>query len=477
MKRPAILSMLVIGLVAAGCGHVPTTSTGLTGKHVLSKAEQRLRARSIISNGKALFAKHLILVQATGLAAGSMPVKGASVKESFQGYEVHQLPDAVTVSQALDTYYADPRVQSAAPLMLYQTSDDPATGSAAPSLDTATNDPDIFKQWWLEKIHAPEAWSLTTGDIEVVTAVLDTGVDYHHPDLEGQIINAPDFGDNDEDSLDEGGHGTHVAGIIAAKNGNGTGGSGLAPGTRVMAVKVFKPFYQDNQYVGFYADDLDIARGIYYAATHGAKIINMSLGGGGGISPLIQEVCDDAAGRGVLVFAAAGNDHVNELSEQSPAGVASVIPVVATDASDRLTGFSNFGRMDALAAPGKAVFSTTPTYQPKYGERMPTSYAFLDGTSMACPIVAGEAALVTSLMLDEVRGFFSDHGMDLTVTPADLPAEEIANAMRYSTGSYVRNATLGYGRIDALAALQKLQDADVIRRIANQVYRKLKRGT
>lgn len=479
MIRRSLLGLVAVSLLAAGCGGAPTAPGMPSLKTSMSRPEQKARAKSIISNRKALYAQHKLLVQANGLAEGDLPVKGAKVTDSFQGYQVHELPSGVTVEQALDTYYADGRVTSAQPLVLHTTSDQPTTNPtvpAVPSLGTASNDPDLFQQYWLEKVKAPQAWQLTRGNPEVVVAVLDTGVDYTHPDLKDQVINAPDFGGNDADSLDEGGHGTHVAGIIAAAGGNSEGGSGIAPDCKVMAVKVFKPFYDNGQYLGFYADDLDIARGIYYAATHGAKIINMSLGGHG-IAPVIQSVCDDAAGRGVVVLAAAGNDHENDLSDLSPAGIPSVIPVVATDAQDRISSFSNFGRMDSLSAPGSSIYSTVPTFQPKFGRKGPLGYSFLDGTSMACPVTAGAAALVTSYMLTEVRAFFASRKIDLKVSPLDLPADEIANALRYSTvdlGSWDRDPVYGYGRINAASALKKLQDPNVIRGIANKVYGKLR---
>ncbi|HEY9856723.1 MAG TPA: S8 family serine peptidase [Stenomitos sp.] len=478
MIRRSLLGLLAVSLLAAGCGGAPT-AVGTPGlKSTMSRPEQKARAKSIISNHQALYAKHQILVQASGMTEGNLPIKGAKVTESFQGYQVHELPANVSLDQALDAYYADGRVASAQPLVLHTTSEQPVTDPTAPvvpSLGTVTNDPDLFQQYWLDKVKAPQAWELTKGNPEVVVAVLDTGVDYTHPDLKGQVVNAPDFGANDEDSLDEGGHGTHVAGIIAAAGNNGEGGSGIAPDCKVMAVKVFKPFYDNGQYLGFYADDLDIARGIYYAATHGAKIINMSLGGHG-IAPVIQSVCDDAAGRGVVVLAAAGNDHENDLSDLSPAGVASVIPVVATDATDRISSFSNFGRMDALSAPGASIYSTVPSYQPKYGHKGPLNYNYLDGTSMACPVTAGATALVTSYMLTQVRDFFASRQIDLKVSPMDLPADEIANALRYSAvdlGAWDRDPVYGYGRINVAAARKKLQDKEVVRGIANKVYRKL----
>jgi|GEM_PF-3560079 thermitase len=475
MRHRRWITITSLALLAAGCGLLPGAPAPALKSPLLSRTAQQASAKSIISNARARYAPNQILIQASGLSESDLPVRGAKILETFQGYQRVKLPSGTSVAQALDACYADDRIQGAQPLVLHEATEDQASPSTTPSLNSASNDPDLFQQWWLDKVHAPEAWTFTKGSSEVTVAVLDTGVDYNHPDLAGQVINGPDFGENTQDSLDKGGHGTHVAGIIAAKNNNGIGGSGLAPDCKVMAIKVFKPYFDDGgQYQGFYADDLDIAKGIYYAATHGAKIINMSLGGHG-LSTLIKSVCSDAAGRGVLVVVAAGNDHENDLSNLSPAGVDSVIPVVATDARDQITGFSNFGRMDALAAPGQYIYSTTPTYKPKYGNgHTPLNYAYLDGTSMAAPVVAGEAALVTSLMLQEVRDFLASREVHIPCMASDLPADEIANAMRYSAvdlGARDRDPVYGYGRIDAAAALRRIQDPDVIKEIANKVYR------
>lgn len=466
--RPWIPLMLAMTL-AAGCGAAPTApQAGLLNQRPVSKTNQQVMAKALLADPHAKLASTRLVVQATGMAEGNLPIAGAHVRDTFLGYQIHELPEGTNLAKALEAYYADPRVQSAQPLVLHSVTD------STPSLGTATNDPDLYQQWWLDKIHAPEAWQITRGDPEVVVAVLDTGVDYRHPDLQGQVINGPDFAAGDEDSLDEGGHGTHVAGIIAAKGNNGQGGSGVAPETKVMALKVFKPYYENQQYQGFYANDFDIAKALYYASTHGAKIVNMSLGGHG-IAPVIQAMCDDAVGRGLVLFAAAGNDHENDLSNLSPAGVESVIPVVATDPLDRLTGFSNWGRMDAIAAPGQNIYSTVPTYQPQYGHKLPLNYTFMDGTSMACPVAAGEAALVAAVLLDRVRDFLTSRNVTLEVTAADLPPEAIANAVRYGSvdlGARDRDATYGYGRIDALAAVTRAADPDNVRAVANQIYSK-----
>ena len=149
---------------------------------------------------------------------------------------------------------------------------------------------------------------------------------------------------------------------------------------------------------------------------------------------------------------------------------------MATDTADRLTGFSNFGSLDAVAAPGFGIYSTTPTYKPRYGHEMKKGYDYLDGTSMASPVAAGCAALVTSHMLTEVREYLKSRKPALQVTVADLPPEEITNALFYSAidlGAWDRDRQFGYGRVRPLAALKQISDSDTVKAIATKTYRRI----
>ncbi|MEB3186037.1 MAG: S8 family serine peptidase [bacterium] len=468
---------LVLALSVAACGSNPAALNRPGAAPRLSRAAEMARARAVLAMPGAVYADDRVVVRASGFDAAAGPVKGASVADSMDGYEVHMLPDGVTVAQALEAYWADGRVVSASPLMLHAVSDDASVSLPVQPVEPVQPSPTAginFQQWWLDKVQATEAWRITRGSEEIVVAVLDTGVDYRHPDLLGSVMNGRDFGSRDEDSIDDNGHGTHVAGIIAARGGL-TGATGIAPGVKVLGLKVFKPFRSKRKMVGYYADDFDIARAVHHAVGQGVKIINLSLGGEG-IAPVLDYAIQDAIGRGVVVFAAAGNEHNNDLSRISPAGIDGVVPVVATDTADRLTGFSNFGSLDALAAPGFGIYSTTPTYKPKYGHAMKQGYDYLDGTSMASPVAAGCAALVASHMLTEVREFFQTRKPGLKVTVADLPQEEIVNALAYSAvdlGAWDRDRQYGYGRVRPLAALKRISDPDQIKLIANKVYRRI----
>ncbi len=237
------------------------------------------------------------------------------------------------------------------------------------------SDPYYDKQWYLARIGAPAAWGAGITGEGVLVAVVDSGVDASHPDLKGRVERGYDFVEDDEDTSDAYGHGTHVAGIIAAAGDNGEGIAGLAWRARVLPVRVL-----DGSGYGYYSD---IIAGIRYAADHGARIINLSLGGGAQ-SQALQEAVDYARSKGCLLVAAAGNSGLESLSY--PAACEGVVGVGAADTDDRPASFSNRGDALDLIAPGVAIYSAY------VGNR----YASLSGTSMAAPQVSGALALLLS---------------------------------------------------------------------------------
>ncbi len=270
------------------------------------------------------------------------------------------------------------------------------------------NDPSYGSLWGLNNsttstadISAPEAWNTGTGTGRTIVAVIDTGIDYNHPDLaanmwknSGEIPNNGkdddgngfkddvygfDFANNDSNPMDDNGHGTHVAGTIGAVGNNGIGVSGVVWKTRLMALK-----FLDSSGSGYMSDAV---RALNYAVANGAKVINNSYGGGGS-DPAMVSALANARAKGVIFVAAAGNDGTNNDSSPSyPANYNSdnVVSVAATDRTDKLASFSNFGRTTVdIAAPGVGIYSTLPNG--KYG-----TYS---GTSMATPHVAGAMALV-----------------------------------------------------------------------------------
>ncbi|HBN10022.1 MAG TPA: hypothetical protein DD435_15735 [Cyanobacteria bacterium UBA8530] len=295
----------------------------------------------------------------------------------------------------------------------------------------SANDPLSAKQWYLPYIHVNEAWRSSTGS-KVVVAVLDTGVDFAHPDLAGQVIQGPDYAEN-KDARDVFGHGTHVAGIIAAKSNNGVGVSGVAPDARILAIKVLG---KDGG-----GSIFSIAKGIKYAADYGAKnnchvVINLSLGGGASFDPINTVAGWYAARRGALLVAAAGNSN-NAVG--TPARIKYFMAVSATDHRDQKAGFSCYGSELSVAAPGVDIMSTTPTYKvPLNDYGYAQNYASLQGTSMATPMVSGIAALV-----------WARH--------PDWKAEQVRSQLEKSSrdiGNSGRDQYFGFGRVDALSAVQ-----------------------
>lgn len=226
--------------------------------------------------------------------------------------------------------------------------------TSSEALPEPPNDPLFNRQWGLEKINALAGWKETTGSEEIIIAVLDTGIDHAHPDLEGKVIGGCDFtrGGFGEPGLpgDDSGHGTHVAGIAAAVTGNEVGIAGVAPACRLLAVKVLPASGSGN-----YAN---IGSGVKWAVDNGAHVINMSLSGTG-YSRFLHEAIEYALEKNVPVVAAAGNRH-KYYDNSYPAAYPGVIAVGAVKSDKTKARFSTEGGHLFLAAPGQAVYSTLP---------------------------------------------------------------------------------------------------------------------
>ena len=283
------------------------------------------------------------------------------------------------------------------------------------------NDPRFGELWGLHNIgqtsgtvdadvDAPEAWDLQTGGNDVVVAVIDTGVDYKHPDLNANIwtntaeipgngidddangyiddVHGYDFSNNDSDPFDDHGHGTHVAGTIAAVGDNGVGVVGVSWRARIMAVK-----FLGAGGSGFTSGAVSA---VLYAADMGAKVMNNSWGGGG-FSQALRDAIATADAAGALFVAAAGNSNGNnDVNPHYPSSyeVPNVLAVAATDHNDAKAGFSSYGAASVdLGAPGVNILSTVPgAGDPCCSD--PSGYKTLNGTSMATPHVSGAAAVV-----------------------------------------------------------------------------------
>jgi type VII secretion-associated serine protease mycosin len=281
--------------------------------------------------------------------------------------------------------------------------DDPAVADV--SLDyarratAAPNDPAYAygDQAYLDTVRLPQAWDRTKGSTSQVVAVVDSGVDTTHPDLRGRTVAGYNALAPGTAPTDDNGHGTMVAGVAAANTDNADGVAGAAWTARVMPVKVL-----DAEGVGY---DSDVAEGVVWAADHGARIINLSLGGPGD-GPVLHDAVRYATGKGAVVVVAAGND--GDGRAQYPAAYPEVVAVGATDAAGRLTDFSSYGDWIDVAAPGAGIVSTGPG----------GGYYVGDGTSFAAPVVSGTVALVRTLypsltpaqVLSRLRGTARDAG-------------------------------------------------------------------
>ncbi len=284
------------------------------------------------------------------------------------------------------------------------------------------------QQAWVDQINLPGAWNITTGREDVVVAVIDSGVSPTHPDLAGKLVDGFNAVADGGDWTDISGHGTHVAGIIAASGDNGIGTVGSAMDVKIMPIRVVDA----NDAISFSA----IVDGIYWAIDHGADVINLSLASKNP-SEAERNAIVEAINSGITVVAAAGN---TATSVSYPANYPEVLSVGSVDADGNRSAFSSVVTLVDVAAPGEDIYS------PHWSEEIGDSWSAMlrgrpvDGTSFSAAIVSGVAALMISV--------------DPTLSPQRL--REVLMATAVDSGDPGVEAGVGAGLVDAEAALRKV---------------------
>ena len=352
---------------------------------------------------------------------------------NIRGIIVTRIPEDVDFDSKLLKLQAHPLFESVEPNYL-------VTAAVIP------NDSLFDKQWYLPHINAPSAWDLYQGSSDIIVAILDTGVNYNHPDLGDRIwINSAELenGIDDDgngyiddiygyctttpkdsfspyDPMDDNGHGTMVAGIIAASANNSAGIAGIDWNCKILPVKVLDSTGEGTTF--------SVIAGIDYAIAQGAAIINMSYGASTD-SVDERDAIWDAYQAGVTLVAASGNKNTDIAY---PAKYMPVISVGSTGSTDQCSSFSNYGEGLDIAAPGEEIFTTV----------LNNNYSSGRGTSFSAPVVTGVLSLL--------------QGQNQAITPRE--AERLLESSAFMPSPYENsewNYYYGYGRIDAAAALRQ----------------------
>jgi thermitase len=319
-------------------------------------------------------------------------------------------------AKQLMNYFKKWNVDYTEPHFLYLTNEN----TPSPAIN-APNDLLYSKyQWNLPIIETNVGWNVGKGSENVIVGVVDTGADLNHPDLQGRLQTGYNVVDPASPPMDDVGHGTHVAGIISALVNNGEGVAGMTWYNPVMPVKVLDQTGAGNTY--------NVAQGIIWAADHGAKVINMSLGNYADAN-FLHDAIKYAFNKDIVLIAASGNDNTEQPGY--PAAYPEVLAVAASDSTKQRASFSNFGDYIGVTAPGVNIPSTYPHNQ----------YAALSGTSMASPHVTALAALIRS-------------------TNPQLKNTEVMDIMRNTAedlGTQGKDKYFGYGQIDVIRALREAE--------------------
>lgn len=290
------------------------------------------------------------------------------------------------------------------------------------------NDPLLAQQWPFDELDFARAWKRETGTSSpVVVAVVDTGIESAHPDLEGRLVKGRDFAAQDDNPQDTNGHGTGVSGIIAANTDNREGVAGMSWGAKIMPLQACGETGTCSMFA--------VAQAIAWGAAHGARVVNLSLGGAlPSCGRTVQAAAAFADARGTLLVAASGNSAQSGNPTAYPAACDGFMAVGATDSVGNWAGFSSYGPHLSVAAPGAAVMTT---WSSETSPKITRGYAVVDGTSFAAPHVSGLAALLWSKHPDW--------------TPAQVRARIEQSAV--DAGPEGHDPWFGHGLIDLTKAL------------------------
>jgi thermitase len=374
MKKVAIATLAAVAvgfgtITAAVPGNAATEPQQIPGQIIVkfrdNAAAAGLLRQSGLSDGAGIGSTgaHLINVPA---GKESQLIESLSRNPNVEYAERDQLVTAVTDDQYFGSQYA-----------LQNFGQSFTNTDKSQTIATGTPDADV---------DAVEAWTQSTGK-DVKVAIVDTGVAMDHEDISEKVVARANFSDSKiekPEDYDKYGHGTHVAGIVAAKH-NSTGVAGVCPDCSILDAKVLNDSGSGSSSA--------IAKGIDWAVANGAQVINMSLGQRVS-SRVLESAVNNAWAKGVVLVAAAGN--AGTQAPIYPGAYANVISVAATDNNDKKASFSTYGKWVDVAAPGVDVYSTFPIHPFVLGTQNGRSmgYDIASGTSMASPVVAGIAALV-----------------------------------------------------------------------------------
>ena len=398
-----------------------TSDAGSQSRHRVGEVVVKLEERVTAASAQSMLAQYGAAVQQVANAG------------TAQLWEVQEGQELATI----EDLNADRRVQYAELNYIYHS-------AAVP------NDPRLGAQWAHTLIRSSAAWDITTGNPSLIIAIIDSGIDANHPDLQAKIVGGQDIVDGDAFPQDDNGHGTHVAGIAAAVTNNAIGIAGANWQARIMPVRVLEADGSGTNW--------DIGLGVRWAYQNGARVLNLSLSGPD-YSQHIRDAVDAAHAAGALVVAAMGNCRFYNPPEcpsanpiSYPAAYENTMAVAATTISDGIANYSQYADYCDVSAPGgeigylgdpEGIVGTLPTYSDFYLKNTygySEDYDYLQGTSMATAHVAGLAALIWA------------------VDPS-LTANEVKNTIENSAddlGTPGPDRDFGHGRINAYAALQAI---------------------